>query len=108
MTSLTSRLLPTLVRVAVVGVIVGLTPLAAANPSDSGVPKGKVFVSSANIPLLRNPEGITAWYKHVFVGTYNYQQPNDSRIFVFDADTGSLESTIGDKPGQELVSAGAV
>jgi sugar lactone lactonase YvrE len=34
--------------------------------------------------------------------------PQNSRIFVFDAATGDLQDTIGDKPGQDLVSAGAL
>ena len=66
----------------------------------------RIFASNTDVPELQLPEGITAWQGHVFVGTYNYVNPTDSRIFVFDSKTGVLEQTIGGKPGQELVSQG--
>ncbi|MBV8397793.1 MAG: SMP-30/gluconolactonase/LRE family protein [Acetobacteraceae bacterium] len=69
---------------------------------------GAIFASNAEVPSLQFPEGLTSWNGHVFVGTYNIDNPNSSRILVFDAKTGELEQTIGDKPGQELVSAGAL
>lgn len=68
----------------------------------------RIFASSTDVPLLQLPEGLTSTKEHVFVGTYNYVTPQNSRIFVFDAETGDLEDTIGGKPGQELVSAGAL
>ncbi len=66
----------------------------------------RTFASNSNIPLLQYPEGITSWDGHVFVGTYNFVSPGNSRIFVFNAQTGALEHSIGDSTGQELVSAG--
>jgi hypothetical protein len=68
----------------------------------------RLFTSGAEVPLLQLPEGLTAWDGHVFVGTYNYVHPSDSRIFVFDSRTGALEHTIGGTAGQELVSAGPI
>src|SRR3954447_21900498 len=68
----------------------------------------RIFASSKDVPLLQLPEGLTATATHVFVGTYNYLNPKDSRIFAFDANTGELQNTIGGKPGQELVSAGGL
>ncbi|MFL5252339.1 MAG: hypothetical protein ACJ8AI_05510 [Rhodopila sp.] len=68
----------------------------------------QIFASSRDVPLLQLPEGITATETHVFVGTYNYLNPGDNRIFVFDANTGELQNTIGGKPGQKFVSSGAL
>ena len=70
--------------------------------------RGRIFASSLDVPLLQLPEGLTSTEEHVFVGTYNYVTPRNSRIFVFGAKTGDLQDTIGGKPGQELVSAGAL
>ena len=69
---------------------------------------GAIFASNTEVPSLQFPEGLTSWKGHVFVGTYNIENPTSSRILVFNAKTGELEQTIGDKPGQELVNSGAL
>src|SRR4051812_46631735 len=68
--------------------------------------KPSIFASAEEVPLLQYPEGLTAWNGHVFVGTYNFINPSNARIFVLDAKTGTLQHTIGGSAGQELVSAG--
>jgi sugar lactone lactonase YvrE len=68
----------------------------------------RIFASSSDVALLRYPEGLTATEQHVFVGTYNFTSAKDNRIFVFDANTGELQHTIGGTSAQELVSAGAI
>ena len=87
--------------------LVALQHAAMARPRRHDVEQ-KVFVSSAEVPFLQFPEGITAWREHVYVGTYNFINPADSRIFVFEAESGALKNTLGGKPGQELISAGAI
>lgn len=69
---------------------------------------GTVFASSNNVPLLQFPEGITSWQNEVFVATFNVINPQDSRIFVFNASTGNLMRTIGGTPQTQLVSSGAL
>jgi sugar lactone lactonase YvrE len=69
---------------------------------------GMVFASSARTSALRFPEGITSWEGKVYTATYNVADPQDSRILVFDAHTGALLNTLGGKPGQELISGGAL
>ena len=58
-------------------------------------------------PTLVLPEGITASQGKVYVGKYNVFQPFDSRILVFN-EQGRLLNTLGGKPGEELVGAGAL
>lgn len=79
--------------------------LKSVHADDNAKSSGTVFASSNTVPLLQFPEGITSWNNKVYVATYNVNAPSSSRIFVFNADNGKLLSTIGDKPGQELVSA---
>jgi sugar lactone lactonase YvrE len=84
----------------------GKPPMTFIRHDEAQLATPRIFASTADVPLLQLPEGITAWDGHVFVGTYNYVTPSDSRIFVFNSHTGALEHTIGGKAGQELVSAG--
>jgi sugar lactone lactonase YvrE len=68
----------------------------------------RVLVTSASLPTLTLPEGLTAWRDRLFVGTYNYLSPHENRVFVFDVHNGRLVRTLGASPGQELISAGAL
>src|SRR5690349_10974851 len=56
--------------------------------SEAQLVSPRTFVSNADVPLLQYPEGITSWDGRVFVGTYNFVNPGDSRIFVFNSQTG--------------------
>jgi sugar lactone lactonase YvrE len=80
-------------------------PLAGTSRPDCGP---RVLVTSATLPALTLPEGITAWGDRLYVGTYNYLTPHDNRVFVFDVHNGRLVRTLGGRPGQELISAGAL
>lgn len=86
----------------------GVQAAYADHPEDYRQLPAKVFASSDQFPNLVLPEGITSDGDHVYVGTYNVVSPQDSRIFVFDAESGKLENTIGGNPGEELISAGAL
>jgi len=70
---------------------------------------GTVFASSTTVPLLQYPEGITSWNGKIYVATLNIVNTSghDNRIFVFDTQ-GNLVNTIGDEPGQYLVSTGGI
>lgn len=93
----------TLGLVAAVAAVVGAAPVAHASRNDTGV-----FASSETVPLLQFPEGLVAWHNKLYSATYNVINPQDSRIFIFNASNGKLERTLGGKPGQELISAGAL
>jgi hypothetical protein len=88
--------------------------LLAAAPAQAGgschqqLPRNAVVTSSDVVGGLVLPEGITSFDHKLYIGTYNVISPSDSRIFVLDPDTGTLLNTIGGKPGEELVSAGAL
>ncbi len=69
---------------------------------------GSLFTSSDTVPNLQFPEGITSWKNKIYTATYNVADPHSSRILVFSASTGELLNTLGGKPGQELISAGAL
>lgn len=44
-----------------------------------------IFASSEDIPLLTFPEGITSGRNEIYVSTFNVAAPQNSRIFVFNA-----------------------
>jgi sugar lactone lactonase YvrE len=67
-----------------------------------------IFASSEQIPLLQYPEGIAAWNGKVYISTYNFNQPKDARIFIFNASNGKLIRALGGRSGQELISSGAL
>jgi hypothetical protein len=85
--------------------ILGLTvwsgPQVEAQGSDSS--QGTVFASSTQVPQLQYPEGITSWHGKVYVSTYNFVNPEDSRVLVFNAHSGHLIRALGDQPGEELL-----
>lgn len=93
----------TLGLAAAVAAVVGGAPAARAGHNDSGV-----FASSQTVPLLQFPEGLVAWHNKLYTATYNVVSPQDSRIFIFNASSGRLERTLGGRPGEELISAGAL
>jgi sugar lactone lactonase YvrE len=92
----------------------GPAPARAGATGPAPAPAGatgcgpRVLVSSTALPALTLPEGITAWAGRLYVGTYNYRSPHENRVFVFDARSGRLVRTLGGRPGQELISAGAL
>jgi outer membrane protein assembly factor BamB len=85
--------------------ILGLTvwsgPQVEAQGSDSS--QGTVFASSTQVPQLQYPEGITSWHGKVYVSTYNFVNQEDSRVLVFNANSGHLIRALGDQPGEELL-----
>jgi sugar lactone lactonase YvrE len=85
-----------------------VTPRTGKSGRAVGQARNAVFASSAQLSQLILPEGITSRADHLYVGTYNVFAPQDSRIFVFQAQTGKLLNTIGGNPGEELISAGAL
>jgi sugar lactone lactonase YvrE len=101
------------------GLLTGLLALAAAGPVPAAAAPAagtagragcgpRVLVSSTELPALTLPEGVTAWGNRLFVGTYNYRSAQDNRLFVFDVHTGRLVRVLGGRPGEELISAGAL
>ncbi len=94
----------TLGLAAAVAAVVAGTPAARADRNEAG----SVFASSQTLPLLQFPEGLVAWHNKLYTATYNVNSPQDSRIFIFNAANGKLERTLGGKPGEELISAGAL
>jgi hypothetical protein len=85
--------------------ILGLTiwsgPQVEAHGGDSS--QGEVFASSTQFPQMQYPEGITSWHGKVYVATYNFVSPADSRVLVFNAHSGHLMRALGDRPGEELL-----
>ncbi len=102
------------VVLAWVWVLTGCSSTVQSTPPPTPTPTlvlhapGSIFASSDTVPNLQFPEGITSWKNKVYTATYNVADPHSSRILVFDASTGELVNTLGGKPGQELISAGAL
>lgn len=94
--------------VALLCVSLGVLRLFTVRQVHADDASGTVFASSTNNALLQYPEGITSWNGVVYTATYNVANPSDSRIFAYRASDGQLINTIGGKPGQGLVSAGAL
>ena len=82
------------------GLSQGPTVVTAAPPSPT---RGTVFATSQNIPALQYPEGITSWHNKIYVGTYDFVAPQNSRILVFNAQSGHLMRALGDRAGEELL-----
>src|SRR4051812_5810359 len=92
-----------LATLALVVLFIALGTWPGPASAEHGSPRGRVFASSENIPALQYPEGITSWHGRVYVSTYNFVTPEDSRVLVFDADNGHLIRSLGDRPGEELL-----
>jgi hypothetical protein len=93
------------VRRALLAALGAPVPAAAEDRAGCGP---RILVSSADLPALTLPEGITAWHDRLYVGTYNFLEPSRNRILVLDTGSGAPVRTLGGRPGQELVSAGAL
>jgi sugar lactone lactonase YvrE len=97
--SIVYRSLLSLGLIALLGLVAWQRPALAGHTA----PNGETFASSATIPQLQYPEGITSWNGKLYVSTYNFVSPEDSRVLVFNAHSGHLMRALGDRPGEELL-----
>lgn len=89
----------------ILGLLVWNGPSVAAygGGHGGGGQQGEVFASSDDFPQLMYPEGLTSWHEKIYVATYNFVNPADSRVLVFNANNGHLLRALGDSPGEELL-----
>ncbi|HMA37088.1 MAG TPA: SMP-30/gluconolactonase/LRE family protein [Chloroflexia bacterium] len=92
----------------ILGLLAALVLVGGAAPHAQAAANadGNVFASSNSNPFLQFPEGITSWHEKVYIATYNIVSPQDSRILVYNAQSGHLMKMIGGRPGEELISNG--